>query len=70
MIEKFPFMLRFSKHSESFFNSLLNSEPRKASVHLVMHYSTVSKLLATQDSRPYLLSDRCFAKGSIVFFRG
>jgi len=22
MIEKFPFMLRFSKHSESFFNSL------------------------------------------------
>jgi hypothetical protein len=26
MIEKFPFMLRFSKHSESFFNSLLNVE--------------------------------------------
>jgi hypothetical protein len=24
MIEKFPFMLRFSKHSESFFNSLSN----------------------------------------------
>jgi len=38
----------------------LNSEPRKASVHLVMHYSTVSKLLATQDSRPYLLSDPLF----------
>gem|GEM_PF-3209834 len=26
MIEKFPFMLRFSKHSESFFNSLLLPE--------------------------------------------
>jgi hypothetical protein len=26
MIETFPFMLRFSKHSESFFNSLLNLE--------------------------------------------
>jgi len=26
MIEKFPFMLRFSKHSESFFNSLSKSE--------------------------------------------
>jgi len=24
MIEKFSFMLRFSKHSESFFNGLLN----------------------------------------------
>jgi hypothetical protein len=28
MIEKFPFMLSVSKHSESFFNSLSRSETR------------------------------------------
>jgi hypothetical protein len=27
MIEKFPFMLRFSKHSKSFFNSLCSIGP-------------------------------------------
>jgi len=33
MIEKFPFMLGFSKHSESFFNSLLNLERSKSDLN-------------------------------------